>query len=76
MKVRLQSTIQTPYIDVNWMEEGQLVFQAGNSLCIRDIAKNTDDFINLNKACARLYSFTVSPNHKYIFTAEHSPAGI
>ena len=41
MKVKLQATLTTSEIDVKWLEEGQLVFQAGNNLCIRDVLKNT-----------------------------------
>ena len=60
----------TPYNQVDWMEEGQLIFQSGNSLCIKDITKQIEDFITLSRSLSHLHSFVVSPNHKCIFTAE------
>ena len=72
MKVKIKSVLKSSLCKYKWMEENQLVYQAGNNLCIGEISKPASDFINLDPNNSHLYNFAVSPNSHLLFTAERN----
>ena len=76
MKVKIKSVLKTAYHDVECFDEQQIVTRSGNTLCIKEIAKNECEFVCLNSELRHLYSFKPSTNRKGIFTAEKTTNSI
>ena len=72
MKVKIKSVLKSSLCKFKWMEESQVIYQAGNNLCIGEISKPASEFINLDPNNSHLFDFVVSPNHHFAFTAEQN----
>ena len=69
MKVTIKSAIKTSPSNFECFEDQQFIFQASNTLCIRELGKPESEFINLHKNIEKLYSFRAMSNKKGVFTA-------
>ena len=70
MKVKIKSVLKSSLSKFKWMEESQLLYQAGNNLCIGEISKPACEFISLDPNNSHLYDFTANCRHNFIFSAE------
>ena len=74
MKVKIKSVLKSSLSKFKWMEESQLLYQAGNNLCIGEISKPANEFINLDPNNSHLYDFAVNQRHNFVFSAEKNQA--
>ena len=74
MKVQIKSVLKSSLCKFKWMEESQLLYQAGNNLCIGEISKPANDFISLDPNNSHLYDFVVNYRNNFIFSAERNEA--
>lgn len=72
MKVSLHSVIKTSETHFECFEDQQIIFRAGNTLCIRELGKAESEFIPLSRHIDRLYAFRATNSRKGAFTAERN----
>jgi hypothetical protein len=53
-------------------EDQQIVFRAGNTLCVKEVGRNECQFICLHSELQQLYAFKPANSKKAIFTAERA----
>lgn len=70
MKVKVSSLLRSSHSRLKWLEEGQIVGQAGNNLFISELGKPPSDFVPLNKNNSHLYDFAATPNRRALLTVE------
>lgn len=69
MKLSIKSVIRSSYSHFECFDDNQILFRAGNTLCLKTIAKPDSDFIYLDKNISKLYTYKPFTNKKGIFTA-------
>ena len=70
MKVGIKSVLRSSSAGFECFEEQQILFRAGNQLCIREIGRGECQFISLQRHIDALYDYKVANNRKGVFTAE------
>jgi len=70
MKLSIKSVIKTSYPHFECFEDQQILFRAGNTLCLKTIGKPDADFISLDRNLHKLYAYKPFTNRKGVFTAE------
>ena len=67
MKVTIKSAIRSLCNDFECFEDQQMIFQVGNTICIRELGRLDSEFICLSTAMDELLAFTGMNNRKGIF---------
>lgn len=70
MKVNIQSIIKSTPLIFECFDDQQIIFEVGNTLCLREFGRPDCQFVCLNKHMERLLSFKAMTNRKGVFTAE------
>ncbi len=69
MKLAVKSVIRSTEPHFECFDDQQVLFRAGNNLCLKTMSKADSDFIFLDKNINKLYTFKPYTNRKGVFTA-------
>jgi hypothetical protein len=69
MKLAIKSVIRTTYDQFECFEDQQLLYRAGNTLCLKTINKFDSEFICLDKNITKLFTYKPFTNKKGVFAA-------